>query len=124
VRDLVEPVPNAQLSANNGGVQAGVRALEPVPSVRLTRPAAPLPEAYEHAVALWGYLCRQYPGDTLAAGEVEAIAYSEMLAAYGWQARPWGGRQGVGKYLGELAGGRRSVRVDGERVRVYFVPRA
>jgi hypothetical protein len=55
---------------------------------------------------------------------VRDIANPEMLTAYGWQARPWDSRHGVGKLLADLAGGRRSIRVNGERVRVYVIPDA
>jgi hypothetical protein len=56
VRDLIELVPDTEPSANNGDEKAGVRVHGTGSTV--------IPEAYEHAVALWGYLCLQYPGDT------------------------------------------------------------
>jgi hypothetical protein len=59
----------------------------------------------------------------IASADVRDRAYSDLCARLGWQRRPWHSRDGVGKHLAQLCGGR-PVRPDenGKPVRCYAVP--
>ncbi len=68
-------------------------------------------------------------GEGLKAGYVKTKCYPAMLAENSWQARPWDGRQGVGKHLTRLMGGKRltgyaeDANGNKKRARGYFIPR-
>src|SRR5262249_19403266 len=86
-------------------------APEPVP--KLTAPAEPVPLV--HARALLELLrkeCDEKWGQGSAAiakaSYVQTECYPRLLEERGWQEQPWVGRHGVGKYLGDLTGGKRS----------------
>jgi hypothetical protein len=61
---------------------------------------------------------------------VKSDAYLAMLKEKGWQAQPWDSRDGIGKHLTELTGGKRQTgylnEADGgkRRARGYLIPRA
>jgi hypothetical protein len=62
------------------------------------------PAAREHAVALLQTLQRQprLVGKWVPAVDLERAVYPQLLACFGWAPRPWTGRNGVAKHLGEL----------------------
>jgi hypothetical protein len=67
-------------------------------------------DARDHAAALLDYLfdevgCR--PGDRIAARDMQATYWHHLCPARRWLSLPWGGKNGVGRHLRELCGGRK-----------------
>jgi hypothetical protein len=101
---------------------------EPVP--KLTAPAEPFPLV--HARALLELLrqecCEKFGrGSTMLAkaSYVQTECYPRLLEERGWREQPWVGRHGVGKYLADLTGGKKSHNWDTEggkkKRRVYRI---
>jgi hypothetical protein len=67
-------------------------------------PARRQPTAREHAIELFQLLQRQprLVGKWILATDLEHEVYPNLLACLGWAPRPWVGRNGVAKHLGEL----------------------
>jgi hypothetical protein len=111
---------SAGATENIPGSTVNVAAVSQALPRLLPRPA---PATQAHALLHW--LQARHAGDTLRSGDVEFIAYPALLREKGWRAQPWDGRQGMGKHLTRLTGGRKQTTYDsGEkrRVRVYVIP--
>ena len=67
-------------------------------------PARRQPTAREHAIELLQLLRRQprLVGKWILATDLEHEVYPNLLACLGWAPRPWVGRNGVAKHLGEI----------------------
>ena len=67
-------------------------------------PARRQPTAREHAIELFQFLQQQprLVGKWILTSDLENVVYPHFLACLGWAARPWLGRNGVAKHLGEL----------------------
>ena len=129
-----EPVP-VKSSANSKASTANIpdnvvrtRTTEPVPEPVPPLQPCPSPEAQAQALLEW--LHAHNAGEGLRAGHVEKECYPKMLAEQGWRPRPWTGRNGVGKHLTRLMGGKRRTGYTAEnangkkkRARGYFIPR-
>jgi hypothetical protein len=92
-------------------------------------PARREPTAREHAVELLQALQRQpcLVGKWVLSTDVELTVYPQLLACLGWAPRPWNGRNGVAKHLGNLTLRQcKRVEVAGatHNLAAYFVPGA
>ena len=67
-------------------------------------PARRQPTAREHAIELFQLLQRQprLVGKWILATDLKHEVYPNLLVCLGWAPRPWVGRNGVAKHLGEL----------------------
>ena len=67
-------------------------------------PARRQPTAREHAAELFQFLQQQprFVGKWILATDLENVVYPHFLACLGWAPRPWVGRNGVAKHLGEF----------------------
>ena len=67
-------------------------------------PARHQPTARDHAIELFQLLQRQprFVGKWILATDLENVIYPHFLACLGWAPRPWVGRNGVAKHLGDL----------------------
>lgn len=90
-------------------------------------PAQRQPTAREHAIELFQLLQREprLVGKWILATDLERSVYPQLLACLGWAPRPWVGRSGVAKHLGDLTLRRyRRVEVAGSKHNwaAFFVP--
>jgi hypothetical protein len=90
-------------------------------------PARRQPTTREHAIELFQLLQRQprLVGKWILATDLEDEVYPNLLACLGWAPRPWLGRNGVAKHLGDLTLRRcKRVEVAGSRRNwaAFFVP--
>ena len=67
-------------------------------------PARRQPTAREHAIELFQLLQHQprFVAKWILATDLQNVVYPHFLASLGWAPRPWVGRNGVAKHLGEL----------------------
>jgi hypothetical protein len=67
-------------------------------------PARRQPRAREHAIELFQLLQHQprFAGKWILTTDLQNVVYPHLLASLGWTPRPWVGRNGVAKHLGEL----------------------
>jgi hypothetical protein len=99
-----------------------------MPDVTLVAPGLGVPrsvQAREHASELLRALQANGCGDRQPARWVRDDAYPAMCERMGWARLPWHGRNGVGRHLARLCGGRPIVPDEvGKPVRCYALPGA
>jgi hypothetical protein len=99
------PRPKLELGlARTVATNPKLRARRCTGMVRERSTARRQPIAREHAIELFQFLQQQrrFVGKWILARDLENVVYPHFLACLGWAPRPWVGRNGVAKHLGEL----------------------
>jgi hypothetical protein len=85
------------------------------------------PSARHHARGLLARLMTELAGESITASDLKTFVYRSLCRDWGASPRPWYGKKGVAKYLGEIIEPR-YVRIEGEdgkvhNVLVYDIPK-